>query len=138
MPWKRPGQIMPPPPRRCCEATSVPCAAQSPLRPRANFSQPPPKLHRFPPPWALQYSVLPCALRALAAPVHPAPLANTVLHAAVRAPARALAAPGPPAPLPAAVRHAEVRAAVDALGAHDAAALVHAPLPAAVCLCGSH
>ena len=53
------GPIMPAtaPQRRCCEATSVACAAQRPLQPRANFSQPPPKLQHLPPPCALQYSL---------------------------------------------------------------------------------
>jgi hypothetical protein len=82
-------------------------------------------------PAAVGLAVLGAPLCALAAPIHPAPLATAVLHATVRAPARALAALRHRASLPAAVRHAEVRAAVDALGAH-AAALVHAPLPAAV------
>ncbi|KAG8061625.1 hypothetical protein GUJ93_ZPchr0003g16922 [Zizania palustris] len=36
--------------------------AHRPLRPRVNFSQPVPHVHRLPPPWALQKSVLPWAL----------------------------------------------------------------------------
>jgi hypothetical protein len=37
------------------------CGAE-PLCPRMNFSHLPPNVQRFPPPWALQNSVLPCAL----------------------------------------------------------------------------
>ena len=65
MPLKRPGGIMPAPlfaaSRSCCLAAKVPCAAHRPLLPRANFSQPVPQVHRLPPPWALQKSVLPWA-----------------------------------------------------------------------------
>jgi hypothetical protein len=44
------------------EAIRVVCAAHRPLLPLANLSQPVLQAHRLPPPWALQKSVLPCAL----------------------------------------------------------------------------
>jgi len=63
---KRPGPIMLPTffTASCsrCLAIEVPCAAQKPLLPRENFSQPVLHVHRLPPPWALQKSVLPWAL----------------------------------------------------------------------------
>lgn len=43
-------------------AAALPCAAHSPILPLTNFSHPPFQPQRFPPPWALQKFVLPCAL----------------------------------------------------------------------------
>src|SRR3989442_1281592 len=58
-PWKSPGPIKLPflEPLSC---TKLLWAAHRPLLPLANFSHlPSPQVHRFPPPWALQKSVLP-------------------------------------------------------------------------------
>jgi hypothetical protein len=70
-------------------------------------------------------------LRALVAPVEPATLATTVLHAAIGTTTRALGATWDNATFAPSMRHAEAGSAVNALWAHPAS-LKEAPLSAAM------